>query len=123
VKDKEVNKLEVVHTELDLLEKEVRRQPTPVPAVDLDKLTSEAVLASFEATVEAWKQTEEDIKARIASLGASLGELHRDLTLVRECMAVIREKGRMSAAQVDEANALSADFRKMAAEFSKKAGK
>jgi predicted nucleic acid-binding Zn-ribbon protein len=107
---------EVVNLSLSKLEDEVNEVlKRPIPHMeDLGRLSSEAVLQQFEHAAKSWLDMGTEVKDRIAKLEDQLAQADRDLKLIAECAETIRDKGKLAAAQIDEASALSGTIAKLA---------
>lgn len=107
---------EVVNLSLSKLEDEVNEVlKRPIPHMeDLGRLSSEAVLKQFEHAAKSWLDMGTEVKDRITKLEDQLAQADRDLKLIAECAETIRDKGKLAAAQIDEASALSGTIAKLA---------
>jgi len=114
----------------DTLEREVqeareRRMPAPTDQLsekDIGRLSAEAVLSQYEAAAKSVEGMGDEIKDRIKKLEAALVEADKDLKLVAEAAAAIREKGRLVQIQIEEASGVSQDIRTMCTNLRKKIG-
>jgi hypothetical protein len=89
---------------------------------DIGRLSAEAVLAQYEAAAKSVEGMGDEIKERIRRLEAALVEADKDMKLVAEAAAAIREKGKLVYAQIEEASSLSEGIRNACADFRKKVG-
>jgi len=89
---------------------------------DIGRLSAEAVLSQYEAAAVAVEGMGSEIKDRIKRLEDALVEADKDMKLVAEAAAAIREKGKLVYAQIEEASGLSKDIRDACADFRKKVG-
>lgn len=89
---------------------------------DVGRLSAEAVLAQYEAAAKAVEGMGNEIKERIKRLEAALIEADKDMKLVAEAAAAIREKGKLVYIQIEEASELSSGIRNACADFRKKVG-
>lgn len=108
---------------LAALERELAERPAhgvQVTVEDVGRLSAEAVQAQYDAAAKAVENMGVEVKERIQKLEAMLLECDKDMKLLAECANVIREKGNMVRAQIDEASTLSQDIRKAATEFTSK---
>ena len=110
-----MTKLEIVHSELDLLQQEVANLQSPTNA--LGRLSAEAVQASYTAAAKAVEALQEPLRDRTAKLEAALRGCDDAMKALEEWTKKINDTGHLVAAQIDEANALSAEIRKMAGEY------
>jgi len=97
-------------------------RPTVDDVQEIAKLTAAGVTAQYEAAAEAIEKMGVEVKDRVAKLEAALSECDKDLKLIAEAAASIREKGKLVAMQIEEASALSKDIRESCADFRKKVG-
>ena len=114
---------------LDTLEHELmeardqRRQvPLELSEKDIGRLSAEAVLGQYEAAAKSVEGMGDEIKDRIKKLEGALVEADKDLKLVAEAAAAIREKGRLVQIQIEEASGVSQDIRTMCTNLRKKIG-
>jgi autotransporter translocation and assembly factor TamB len=116
---------------MDKLEREVQaalhqqRLGAAVEGVDerdLGRLSAEAVLAQYEEAAKSVEGMGTEIKTRIERLEAALIEADKDMKLVAEAAAAIREKGKLVYIQIEEASGLSQEIRDACANFRKKVG-
>ena len=110
-------KLEVVHTELDLLEQEVKNLRPPADGSALGRLSAEAVQASYISAAKAVEALKGPIIDRATKLEEALRNCDSAMKDLEEWAKTINDTGHLVAAQIDEANALSAEIRKMAADY------
>lgn len=89
---------------------------------DIGRLSAEAVLSQYEAAAKAVEGMGEEIKDRINRLEAALVEADKDMKLVAEAAAAIREKGKLVYVQIQEASGVSDAIRSACADFHKKVG-
>lgn len=117
--------------DLDSLEKDVQdalkhqrigAAVAHVDEKDIGRLSAEAVLSQYEAAAQAVEGMGGEIKDRIKRLEEALVEADKDMKLVAEAAAAIREKGKLVYAQIEEASGLSKDIRDACADFRKKVG-
>ncbi len=114
---------EVVPFNLDRLEHEVEATIARRPfakAEDIGRLSAEAVLTQYEAAAKAVEKMGEAVKERITKLEGAMNECDTDLKIIAEAAEMIREKGKLVYVQIEEANALSQDVRRIANEFKEK---
>ena len=120
--------LPAIDLEADLAQ--ILTRPTPLPVVmptagnvgELGRMSAEAVLTQYEAAAKSVEEMGEDVKARIVKLEAALAECHKDMQIIGECAQMIRDKGKLVQAQIEEASAVSADIREACVEFKRKMG-
>jgi hypothetical protein len=100
--------------------------PSPLaqqqPLDDLGRMSAEAVLAQYEAAAKAVEEMGSHIKDRVSALDESLRETDRDLKLIAEAAAAIRDKGKRVQLQIEEVSSLSRDIRDACTEFKRKMG-
>ena len=109
---------------------QILQRPTPLPVVmpsvgnvgELGRMSAEAVLTQYEAAAKSVEEMGEDVKQRIVKLEAALAECHKDMQIIGECAQMIRDKGKLVQAQIEEASAVSADIRQACVEFKRKMG-
>jgi len=109
---------------------QVLQRQTPVPVVmpatsnvgELGRMSAEAVLTQYEAAARSVEEMGQDVKVRIQKLEAALTECHKDMQIITECAQMIRDKGKLVQAQIEEASAVSADIRSACVEFKRKVG-
>jgi uncharacterized coiled-coil DUF342 family protein len=95
-------------------------QPVPNTLEDLGRMAGEAVLTQFDAVAKATEEMGRDVRQRIASLEAALVEADRDLKMIEEAAHVVRDKGKMVQAQVEQSAALSRELRETLAKVTKR---
>lgn len=96
--------------------------PAPTTTPDIGRMSAEAVLAQYEVAAKSVEEMGHDVKDRIAKLEAALAECDKDMKIINECAQMIRDKGKMVQAQIEEASALSHDIREACVEFKRKVG-
>ncbi|HET9538083.1 MAG TPA: hypothetical protein VFP43_22510 [Mesorhizobium sp.] len=109
---------------------QILQRPTPLPVVmpaagnigELGRMSAEAVLTQYEVAAKSVEEMGEDVKVRIQKLEAALAECHKDMTIIADCAQMIRDKGKLVQAQIEEASAVSADIREACIEFKRKMG-
>ena len=111
-----VTKLEVVHQELDQLDQLANEQST-AKALDLGRLSAEAVQASYTAAAKSVEELKAPLIERTRKLEDALRGCDEAMKALEEWIQKIHDTGHLVVAQIDEANTLSADIRKMSAEF------
>ena len=110
-------KLEVVHTELDLLEEEMSNRPPPADGSALGRLAAEAVQASYISAAKAVETLKEPIIDCTTKLEEALRNCDAAMKDLEEWAKTIKDTGNLVFAQTADANALSAEIRKMAADY------
>ena len=105
-----------------------RQTPVPVvmPATAYRRIRSHecrggvgAVRGRRQKSVE---EMGEDVKERIGKLAAAMTECDKDMKIIDECAEMIRDKGKLVQAQIEEAAALRHDIRAACVEFKRKVG-
>jgi hypothetical protein len=91
-----------------------------VGAEDAGRLSAETVRAQFAAAAEAVEQMGVEVVGRIARLEAALLEASSDMELITEAAKVIKEKGSLVYALIDDASNLSKELRAMCAALHKR---
>jgi methyl-accepting chemotaxis protein len=89
---------------------------------DLGRMSGEAVLAQYDEAAKAVEEMGNAVRESANGLDGSMREADRDLKLIAEAAAAIREKGRRVQSQIEEASALSREVREACTEFKRKMG-
>jgi hypothetical protein len=117
------DRLKIVHEDdTNDLEHEVamaltRLNPRDAKQEDLARLSAEAVQSTYTAMVEMAQKLREPVVKRITDMEASLKGLDDTLKSIDGFMKKVEDAGHFHAAQIDEANALSAEVQKMMADY------
>lgn len=104
----------------------VHRTPPPklesAITEDIGRMSAEAVMQTYELTAKGVEEMGNAVKDRVAKLEAALVECDKDMKLIAEAAAMIREKGKLMSAQIEEASDLSKTIRSACDEFKRKVG-
>lgn len=110
------------------IEDTIRQTPLSKPVFmdavpqDVGRMSAEAVLAQYEVAAKSVEAMGNDVKDRISTLEAALAECDKDMKIIVECAAMIRDKGLQVKLQIEQASAVSHDIREACIEFKRKVG-
>jgi len=84
---------------------------------EIGRLSAEAVQSQYEAAAKAVEDMGTAVIDRIKKLENALRECDRDMKLLGEVAATIRDKGNLVYAQIEETSSVSKDLRAIAEGF------
>lgn len=116
---------------MDTLEREItERRRSSVELVstakigdkDIGRLSGEAVLGQYDVAALAVTNMGEEVKDRIRNLELAMFEADKDLKLIAEAAAFIKDKGKLVQQQIEEASNVSTSIRALCLSVRKKIG-
>ena len=87
---------------------------------NLGRMQAEAVTKQFEAAAKSCESMGDEVKDRIARLQDSMDQCARDMKLISDAAAAIREKGKAVRANIEQSAALSKQVREACADLKRK---
>jgi predicted ribosome quality control (RQC) complex YloA/Tae2 family protein len=84
---------------------------------DIGRMSAQAVQLQYEHAAQAVERMGEEVQERIRRLTTALQECDEDMKVLKETAELVREKGQLVYAQIDEIAGLSKNIRETCAAF------